>query len=68
MAKKVPVTVFVDPEIETALTIKPFAAGLATKAAAGAAGHASPEGITGTATGTNLTGAADVDADADYSG
>lgn len=61
MGKKVPVVVYVDPEVESALTIKPFAAGLAAKAA-------NTEGATGTAsaTGTNVTGQApDVDADAD---
>lgn len=65
MAKKVAVTVFVDPEIENTITIKPFAAGLAEPAPLGAV-HT--EGLTGTATGTNLQGAADIDADADYNG
>jgi len=63
MAKKVPVVVYVDPEVESTLTIKPFAAGLAAKAA----DPSKTEGATGTAsaTGTNVTGQADVDADAD---
>ena len=62
MAKHVPCTVFVDPNVETTLTIKPFAAGLATA-------NVHPTGTTtASATGTNLTGSADVDADVDYSG
>ena len=61
---KVPVTMFVDPAVETALTIKPFAAGLAKKSHAAAL----PEGVCGTVTGTNVTGHADVDADVDYVG
>jgi hypothetical protein len=63
MGKLVPVVVHVDPEKENKLTIKPFAAGLATSTTA----HPLPEGATGTAnaTGTNLTGQPDVDAQAD---
>jgi hypothetical protein len=67
MAKKVPVTVFVDPEVESQFTIKPFAAGLAIRPQA-AGGQPVPEGVTGTATGTNLTAQPDVDADVDYNG
>lgn len=63
MGKKVPVVVHVDPDVESKLTIKPFAAGLATSGAS----QPLPEGATGTAnaTGTNLTGQPDVDAQAD---
>ena len=62
MAKKVPCTVWVDPHVETNVTIKPFAAGLATASA-----H--PDGTTtGSGTGTNIGQPnPDVDADVDYS-
>lgn len=62
--KKVPVTVFVDPSVETQFVIKPFAAGLA-KAAPSDLG---PEGFTATASGTYVNGQTDVDADVDYNG
>ena len=67
--KKVPVTVFVDPDVETQLTIKPFAAGLAATPQAAGSGGPAPEGISGTVTGTGI-GAPnpDVDADVDYNG
>lgn len=64
MAKKVPMVVYVDPDVETQFTIKPFAAGLATKAAT--ASSAMPEGTSASASGTNLSGSADVDADVDF--
>ena len=67
MAKKVAVTVFVDPDVETQFSIKPFAAGLAIKPQA-AGGGAVPDGVSGTVTGTNIQGPADVDADVDYNG
>jgi hypothetical protein len=70
MGKKVPVTLFVDPEVGGEFTIKPFAAGLAVKPQATDASGKSviPDGVSATATGTNLTGQADVDADVDYNG
>jgi hypothetical protein len=61
MAKKVPMVIYVDPEKETQFTIKPFAAGLADKAPTGL-----PDGTSVSASGTNLGGSADVDADADF--
>ena len=64
MAKKVPMMIYVDPEVETQFTVKPFAAGLATKAAHGEM----PEGTTGSATATySSASGADADADADFS-
>ena len=66
MADKVPVTIMVDPEVETEFTIKPFAAGLATKIKH--SGVEPLDGFTATATGTSLTGHPDVDADVDYNG
>jgi hypothetical protein len=70
MSKKVPVTIMVDPDTGGEFTIKPFADKLAIKAAAvpGGQGDVMPQGFSATATGTNLAGAADVDADVDYSG
>jgi hypothetical protein len=65
MAKKVPVTVFTDPEVETAFTIKPFAAELAITPQAAIQ---VPEGMTQTLGYTNLNNQADVDADVDYNG
>jgi len=66
MAKKVPVTVLVDPDVESTFTIKPFAAGLAT---APQSGQALPQGFSGTGTGTGVGSPnPDVDADVDYNG
>jgi hypothetical protein len=67
MAKKVPVTVFVDPDVETTLTIKAFAAGLARAPAQDAAGQGLPDQVTGNVTGTGV-GAPnpDVDGSVDY--
>ena len=61
MAKK-PVTTFVDPTVETTITIKPFAAGLAT-----ALTGTVPNDVSGSVTGTNAGQPhPDVDADVDY--
>lgn len=74
MANKVPVTVFVDPSVESTITIKPFAGALATRiqplAGAAAAGPpAQPEGWSGTGTVTGVgTPNPDGDADVDYNG
>jgi hypothetical protein len=62
MAKKVPVIVYVDPEVESQFTIKPFAARLAIKPQA-AAGQF-PQEMTSTAIAT-ATVNNDVDADVD---
>jgi hypothetical protein len=62
--KKVPMIIYVDPEVETTFTIKPFAKGLASKAAQPPSGM--PDGTSVSASGTNLGGSPDVDADADF--
>lgn len=68
MAKKVPVTIFVDPDVESTFTIKPFAGSMATKLQPSVQG-AQPDGWTGTASGTGIGQPnPDVDADVDYSG
>ena len=67
MAKPVAVTVWVDPNEETTVTIKPFAAGLA-KSVAIDGSDAVPQGWTGTASATHTPQGNDADADADYNG
>jgi hypothetical protein len=66
MAKKVPVVIHADPDVETTFTIKPFAAGLA-KSVAIDGNDVSTEGHTGTASATNTPQGNDADADYDYS-
>ncbi|RQH12658.1 hypothetical protein [Bradyrhizobium sp. RP6] len=66
MAKKMPVTVFVDPDVETTFTIKPLAAGLA-KQPKPIEGEDFPEGVTGSATATGVGQPnPDVDGAVDY--
>ena len=62
MAKKVPMVIYVDPDVETQFTIKPFAAGLASPASV----SAMPAGTSASGSGTNLGGNPDVDADVDF--
>ena len=70
MANKVPVTVFVDPDVESTITIKPFAGALATRLQPTASGvqNVQPDAWSGTGTVTGV-GAPnpDGDVDVDYS-
>jgi hypothetical protein len=69
MADKVPVTVFVDPSVESTITIKPFAGALAKKFQPMSGGGIHPDGWSGTGTGTGIgTPNPDADADVDYNG
>ena len=65
MSKKVPVVVHADPDVETTITIKPFAAGLAKPVSFGGD---QADGHTGTASATATPQGNDADADYDYSG
>jgi len=71
VAKKVPVTVYVDPDVESTITIKPFAGALATRlqpTAVGVAPNVQPDGWTGTGTVTGVGSPnPDGDVDVDYS-
>jgi hypothetical protein len=62
--KKVPVTVFVDPEAGAEFTIKPFAAGLAITPGP-VHGVSLPDEATNTASFTNTNGQYDSDMDLD---
>jgi hypothetical protein len=65
MPKKVPVILYVDPEVESQFTIKPFAAGLAIKPHAAPSAQLLPEGMTSTASFTNANNSVDQDMDLD---
>jgi len=65
MAARVPVTVFADPDVESTFTIKPFAAGLATKPQS--LPNAAAQRMTQSAGITGDVNSRDADLDIDYS-